>query len=152
MASADEQKIATLFQDLQKAAESGDDDTALEACNAILKVSPDDRVALHCKVVTLIRLGSYNDAISIIARKFKNDSEVDLTFERIYCYYRTNQLQPAFDLLNQVKEKRNDPAFKYLEAQLVKRKKNQAVSRARCLSLALPLLTPSCFCLAALCG
>ncbi|ORY95441.1 hypothetical protein BCR43DRAFT_557592 [Syncephalastrum racemosum] len=42
-----------------------------------------------------------------------------MTFERIYCYYRTNQLQPAFDLLKQVKEKRNDAAIKYLEAQLL---------------------------------
>ena len=115
--------LPTLFTDLQRATIEGNDDRSLELCNDILKQSPNDQTALHCKVVTLIRLGQYDDALSLIARKFKG-TDVDVSFERIYCYYRTNQLKQALELLNEIKAANNttSPGILYLEAQLVRLK------------------------------
>lgn len=112
--------LPALFTDLQRATIEGNDDRSLELCNDILKQSPNDQTALHCKVVTLIRLGQYDDALSLIARKFKG-TDVDLSFERIYCYYRTNQLKQALELLNDIKAASDttSPGLLYLEAQLV---------------------------------
>ncbi|KAI8345291.1 hypothetical protein EDC96DRAFT_449323 [Choanephora cucurbitarum] len=44
-----------------------------------------------------------------------------MSYEKIYCYYRTNQLVPAMELLQEVKSKHQavDPSLSYLEAQLL---------------------------------
>lgn len=117
-----EQKITALFTELKKAVEEYDDDLSLQVCDKLIKLNPDDQLTLQCKVVTLIRLEKYKEALTMIARQFRN-SDIDLSYEKIYCYYRTNQLTPAMELLQELKSKNNkqdDPALLYLEAQLVK--------------------------------
>lgn len=122
MASATkEQQITKLFTDLKNAVQDYDDERSLELCDELIKLNSDDLVTLQCKVVTLIRLEKYKEALSMIARQFKN-SDIDLSYEKIYCYYRTNQLVPAMELLEELKSKSGDqnPSLLYLEAQLVK--------------------------------
>ena len=118
MASSSEQ-VSSLFKQLQNTSQSGQDEQSLQLCDQIIKLEADNKLALKCKVVTLIRLGQYTNALSLIARKFKEDDT--LAIEKIYCYYRTNQLQPALELLKEVKQKQQEPdqSLLFLEAQLV---------------------------------
>ncbi|KAI9270443.1 hypothetical protein BDA99DRAFT_501798 [Phascolomyces articulosus] len=118
MASSGDQ-VSSLFSQLQKTTQSGQDERSLELCDQIIKLETNNKLALKCKVVTLIRLGQYTNALSLIARKFKDDDS--LAIEKIYCYYRTNQLQPALELLKEVKQKREQPdqSLLFLEAQLL---------------------------------
>lgn len=122
MASATkEQQTAKLFTDLKQAVDDYDDELSLELCDQLIKLSPNDEVTLHCKIVTLIRLEKYKEALTIIARQFRK-SEIDLSYEKIYCYYRTNQFAPAMELLEELKSKNGsqNPSLLYLEAQLVR--------------------------------
>ncbi|KAG2213198.1 hypothetical protein INT47_011347 [Mucor saturninus] len=121
MASATkEQQVTKLFTDLKSAVQDYDDERSLEICDELIKLNPDDLVTLQCKIVSLIRLEKYKEALSIIARQFRN-SDVDLSYEKIYCYYRTNQLVPAMELLEELKSKSEaqNPSLLYLEAQLL---------------------------------
>jgi signal recognition particle subunit SRP72 len=121
-----EQQITTLFTELKKAVEDYDDELSLQVCDKLIKLNPDDQLTLQCKVVTLIRLEKYKEALTMIARQFRN-SDIDLSYEKIYCYYRTNQLVPAMELLEEVKaknDKQDDPSLLYLEAQLVNKERN----------------------------
>lgn len=117
-----EQQITKLFTELKKTVDEYDDERSLEICDELIKLSPDDQVTLQCKVVTLIRLEKYKEALSMIARQFRN-SDIDLSYEKIYCYYRTNQLTAAMELLQELKSKNKgghqDSSLLYLEAQLV---------------------------------
>lgn len=122
MASATkEQQITKLFTDLKNAVQDYDDERSLEICDELIKLNPNDLVTLQCKIVSLIRLEKYKEALSIIARQFRN-SDIDLSYEKMYCYYRTNQLVPAMELLEELKSKSDapNPSLLYLEAQLVK--------------------------------
>ncbi|EIE87601.1 hypothetical protein RO3G_12312 [Rhizopus delemar RA 99-880] len=42
-----------------------------------------------------------------------------MSYEKIYCYYRTNQFVPAMELLEQVKSTNKDSSLLYLEAQIL---------------------------------
>ncbi|KAF7726038.1 Signal recognition particle core component [Apophysomyces ossiformis] len=118
MASAEVQETATLFNELKKAVDEYDDDRSLDICDQLLKLTPEDQDALRCRIVTLIRLEKYSDALAAMEKIRGND--IDLRFERIYCYYRTHQLQLAETLLNDVRKQSNeDSALMYLEAQLL---------------------------------
>ncbi|KAI8381198.1 uncharacterized protein BYT42DRAFT_604206 [Radiomyces spectabilis] len=119
MATSVEQQTAHLFKELERTSQEYDDERSLEICDQLVKLSPDDPLALQCKVVAFIRLEKYTEALSLIARKFR-DSQVDLSFEKIYCYYRTNQLRQAIDLLSEVKHRHTDNlALAFLEAQIL---------------------------------
>lgn len=113
-----EQEISSLFTKLKNTVESEDDQQSLEICDQLLKLKSDDKTILQCKVVSLIRLEKYRDALTLIARQFRN-TDIDLSFEKIYCYYRTNQFAPALELLEQVKSTNKDSSLLYLEAQIV---------------------------------
>lgn len=119
--AAKEQQITKLFTDLKTAVQEYDDERSLQLCDELIKINPDDLVTLQCKIVSLIRLEKYKEALSIIARQFRN-SDIDLSYEKMYCYYRTNQLVPAMELLQELKSKSTvqNPSLLYLEAQLVK--------------------------------
>ncbi|ORX59024.1 hypothetical protein DM01DRAFT_1333615 [Hesseltinella vesiculosa] len=112
-----EQQIETLYKELAQSSADYDDEKSLKLCDDLIKLGQ-DTLALQCKVITLIRLDRYHDALQLIARKFR-DSSIDFSFEKLYCYYRTSQWQQAFDLLATVKQTHaNDQAVLFLEAQL----------------------------------
>ncbi|KAI7862136.1 hypothetical protein BDF14DRAFT_1746377 [Spinellus fusiger] len=120
MASNKEEETASLYRDLKASTEEYQDEHSLSLCNQLLQLDANDTLALQCKVVTLIRLEKYTEALSLMARKLKQ-SGTPMHFERIYCYYRTHQLQPALDLLSELKSS-GEPQngnLQYLEAQLL---------------------------------
>ncbi|KAI8639069.1 hypothetical protein BD408DRAFT_422081 [Parasitella parasitica] len=118
--STKEQQISHLFAELKQTVDDYDDARSLEICDKLIKLGPQDQLALQCKVITLIRLEKYKDALTMIARQFRS-SDIDLSYEKIYCYYRTNQLAPAMELLQEIKSKSSspNPSLSYLEAQLL---------------------------------
>ncbi|KAI8336515.1 hypothetical protein BC941DRAFT_354083 [Chlamydoabsidia padenii] len=119
--AAKEQQVAALIDELSKSTNDHDDERSLTLCDQLIKLQGEnDTLPLHCKVVTLIRLGKYDDALSLISRKFRDNKTIDLTFEKLYCYYRTNQWQQATELLEAAKRTHpNDTAVRFLEAQLL---------------------------------
>ncbi|KAI8100095.1 uncharacterized protein BX664DRAFT_33544 [Halteromyces radiatus] len=116
-----EQQAATLINQLAKTTNEYDDEQSLSLCDQLISLQGEnDILPLHCKVITLIRLEKYNEALSLISRKFRDNKTVDLTFEKLYCYYRTNQWQQAFDLLSSIKTNHsNSSSLRFLEAQLL---------------------------------
>ena len=53
----------------------------------VLQLVPGETTALHCKVVCLIQLSKFEEALTIIK---KNPKLNELVFEKAYCLYRTN--------------------------------------------------------------
>ena len=51
----------------------------------------------HCKIVCLIQLGQFEDALTSIKR-FQTESN-EFNFERAYCEYRLNQIENALKTL-----------------------------------------------------
>ncbi|OZJ01672.1 hypothetical protein BZG36_05429 [Bifiguratus adelaidae] len=111
--------VPQLFAELEKSVQEQEYATALRLCDQILAADPDDKDALCCKVVTLIRLDRYNDAHSLITRKKLGD---DLMFEDAYCLYRTNQLEDGLLVLHEARKKGlaiDNDSFALLEAQMI---------------------------------
>eukprot|EP00741_Cyanophora_paradoxa_P019543 tig00021127_g18865.t1 len=89
---------------------------ALEAANAVLKLQPNEPDALRCKAISLIHLSKFADAIALI----KGQAALSgMVFERAYCHYRLNELDPAFEALKGLSE--SDEKSMHLRAQLLYR-------------------------------
>ncbi|KAI9279018.1 hypothetical protein BC943DRAFT_284326 [Umbelopsis sp. AD052] len=94
-------------------------------CDKILSIASDDQDALHCKLITLIRLEKYSDALALLSRKFKGENK--FLFERAYCLYRSNQLAQALEVIETANQSgQQDVATRHLEAQLNYRLENYA--------------------------
>lgn len=115
------------IKDISKNSEnSSNDEKSLELAQVICSHSP-STFAYQCQVIALIRLGHFNKAIELLNQQSSNyTSDNDLIYEKAYCYYRTLQLDKAFQILDQLKMKqpqcwqRNKLAFCHLEAQIVR--------------------------------
>lgn len=117
MSSTDQ--LPALFGELERFVSQADYDKALKMCDKILNIASDDQDALHCKLITLIRLERYSDALALLARKFKGENK--FLFERAYCLYRSNQLTQALEVIETAKKaNQQDVATRHLEAQLVR--------------------------------
>lgn len=117
MSSADQ--LPALFGELERFVSQAEYEKALKMCDKILGIASDDQDALHCKLITLIRLEKYSDALALLSRKFKGENK--FLFERAYCLYRSNQLSQALEVIETAKQSsQQDVATRHLEAQLVK--------------------------------
>jgi signal recognition particle subunit SRP72 len=117
MSSADQ--LPALFGELERFVSQAEYDKALKMCDKILGIASDDQDALHCKLITLIRLEKYSDALALLSRKFKGENK--FLFERAYCLYRSNQFAQALDVIETAKKSgQQDVATRHLEAQLVR--------------------------------
>lgn len=67
----------------------------------VLGLSVTEKKAFHCKVVCLIHLDKFDEALSSIER---NPDASDLYFERAYCEYRLNKINEAYETLLKCKE------------------------------------------------
>lgn len=85
---------------------------------SVLNVQPDDKTASHCKVVCLIQLSKFNEAIQFIERFKLND----LVFEKGYCEYRMNNPAKALETIDSANLPRPlSPKLKELRAQVLYR-------------------------------
>lgn len=65
--------------------------------NLVLGISVNDKKAFHCKIVCLINLNKFDEALSSI-EKFPNELN-DFYFEKAYCQYRLNLIENALQTL-----------------------------------------------------
>ncbi|XP_019868366.1 signal recognition particle subunit SRP72 [Aethina tumida] len=116
--TAKEKTITSQYAELNRFSQNGEHERALKAANKILGVAPNEFPAFHCKIVALIELQKFDDAISLIN---KNPQFLhDLVFEKAYCYYRVNKHKEALDIIEQ-NEERADLRIKELKAQILYR-------------------------------
>lgn len=74
-----------------------------------------EQKALHCKVVCLIHLDQFKEALASIKN---TDSGAELVFERAYCEYRLHQIEEAYATLTS-QNRELDNKEKELLAQVV---------------------------------
>lgn len=64
---------------------------------------PNNVKALQSKVVALIRLQSFDDALEIIGSMDANQQK-ELFYEKAYCLYRSNKPQETIEILRESKD------------------------------------------------
>ena len=82
--------IAQLFSRVSVLCGDGDYDSALPVIEKILKQSPNDNEALHCKLVCLIHQSKFKEALELIKRiraVIKEDGSSKCIYEEAYCFY-----------------------------------------------------------------
>ncbi|CAG9759681.1 unnamed protein product [Ceutorhynchus assimilis] len=113
--SAKDKTISAQYAELNKFSQNEDFERALKAANKILGVAPQEYLAFHCKIVCLIQLGRFDEAIGHIN---KNPEYLQtLIFEKSYCYYRLNKHQEALETIAKC-ESEPDLRTKELQAQI----------------------------------
>ncbi|KAL8721217.1 MAG: hypothetical protein Q9225_002066 [Loekoesia sp. 1 TL-2023] len=90
-----------------------DHEEILQACNASLKQSKKALGTLHAKVVALLKLERYEDALRVLEDGGESLENV-AQLERSYALYRTGQLQEARDIAKGID---NDRGASHVEAQ-----------------------------------
>lgn len=84
---------------------------AVDLCNKILARCPKDVNAIHVKIVCLIHLGQFDQAIECAALS------QEFVFEKAYCLYRRGNFDDALKAC-QLATNRSENNFKNLEAQI----------------------------------
>ena len=89
------------YAELSKLQKIQDYEKATKLCNKILNVAPSDGTAFHCKLVCLLQMGKFEEALKQMSdpgnQKFDN---LDLSFEEAYCHYRLNSASKALEVLD----------------------------------------------------
>ncbi|XP_063984572.1 signal recognition particle subunit SRP72 isoform X2 [Diachasmimorpha longicaudata] len=112
-----ENNLPSLYAELNKFGRNGEYERALKVANRILGISQDEEAAIHCKVICLIQLSKFNDALQLIAKNPK--ISVNLDFEKAYCLYRLNQVVEALMVFSDIQNP--SPKIKELTAQILYR-------------------------------
>ncbi|XP_065178123.1 signal recognition particle subunit SRP72-like [Sycon ciliatum] len=92
---AEEKLIPQLFKQLKLCGEDGEHERGIKIANKILESAGDDADALRCKVVSMVQLGQFKDAISFI----KSSGGDGFHVEKAYCHYRCHELDDALAIL-----------------------------------------------------
>lgn len=99
--------LQSMFSELNKAIHVSDYKQVLKISNKIIhsKDGNKDEKAMHCKVVALIYLGQFEEALKFIQTtpEIKNS----LIFEKAYCHFRLHQMNEALDAINESKDLEN---------------------------------------------
>ena len=93
-----------------------DHEAVLKECNAALKQSKSDSELLHVKVVALLSLDRFEDALKIF-QDYPERLNKRATFERAYALYKVGNLAEA---RNVAKEATDGRGLKHVRAQAVR--------------------------------
>ncbi|XP_015121860.1 signal recognition particle subunit SRP72 [Diachasma alloeum] len=112
-----ENNLPSLYVELNKFGRHGEYERALKVANRILGIFQDEDAAIHCKVICLIQLSKFNDALQLIAKNPK--ISIHLEFEKAYCLYRLNQVAESLKVVSNIQ----NPCLKIkeLKAQILYR-------------------------------
>ena len=115
-------QLAELFARLQTAVDDQAHKKALKISESILEASPGDADATRCKVVALLELARYADAVSCVSAA-EPSLRADLAFEHAYALYKSHHLSDALALLEATSGGDDGPSFAatQLKAQLLYR-------------------------------
>lgn len=114
MADSKQQELEQLFEKLSTLLGNSNYAKALKIIDQVLKVSPNDEDAQRCKIVSLLQVGQFDDAIKLLKAGRLADS---MPFEKAYCLYRLSRFTEALDALKSVSESQAAAKLQ-LEAQL----------------------------------
>ncbi|KAI8051283.1 hypothetical protein BDF22DRAFT_692999 [Syncephalis plumigaleata] len=81
-----------LYADMDTSIADGDYSRVLECCDQLLKLDSQDTDALRAKLVTLIRLDRYHEALKFLDIGMPPAMARERVFERAYCLYRLERL------------------------------------------------------------
>lgn len=95
-----------------------DDEELLKACNAKIKADKSDLKAQHFRVVALLKLDRFDDALRAIAEGGAT-LESACTLEKAYALYKTGQLDEANEALKAAGEDKR--GFRHVRAQVAYR-------------------------------
>lgn len=112
MTAAGTQTLSTLLQRTTL----DDHDEVLKACNVALKKSKDDVEAQHVKVVALLKLDRFEDALHLFEDSGKA-LQGKAHLEYAYTLYKTGKLDEAAQVASQIS---GDRAARHVEAQAVR--------------------------------
>ena len=120
MATKTEVKIQKLFSKLRSAGENEEFEEGLDISDEILKLAPDDPDASLCKLVCLIQLAEFQDALKLIERASKRakTKSPPSIFEKAYCLYRQDRYALSMRTLDQVPADALDARVDDLRAQI----------------------------------
>ena len=105
----------TLSALLQRS-EIDDHEEVIKACNASLKQSKADVEAQHAKIVALLKLERYEDALRVLEEGGENLKR-HAAIERAYALYRTGELSEAKRIAKSIAD---DRGARHVEAQAVR--------------------------------
>ncbi|XP_061171362.1 signal recognition particle subunit SRP72-like [Saccostrea echinata] len=120
MAQKSEKDASTLsdrFAELNKFAKNQDYAKALKVANRIVHENPKNETAFQCKIVCLIKLDKFDEALTQINKNKELTSYV--AFEKAYCEYRLNRTEEALNTLRGISQP--DTRTKELLAQVLYR-------------------------------
>merc|ERR1712227_75910 len=92
--------VSLLYAELNKLGQNNEYDRALKVANKILSQVATDACAFHCKIVCLIQLSKFEDALTTMRKQPQMSST--LQFEQAYCEYRLNRCNEALKTLKAV--------------------------------------------------
>ena len=110
--------MAAILKNLSALLKQGsidDHEEVLNACNAALKTSKNNAELLHVKLVALLKLDRYNDALRIL-EEGGNKLKETVKVERAYALYKIGKLEEAKAIAQEVTEGRG---ARHIEAQAV---------------------------------
>jgi len=96
-----DEQLRPLYAELQKYGQTQDWDRALKVTKRILGFANNENKATHCKIICLMQLDKFDEALATIVKNTLDTS--DLIFERAYCEYRLNRIEDAHNTLTNVK-------------------------------------------------
>lgn len=91
--------ISDLFTRLVQSTEDHAHKRTLKICDDLLKTSPGDLDAELCKVIALIELGRYADAVEFLTSD-TTTQHAFFRFEHAYALYKANRLEDALEMLD----------------------------------------------------
>ncbi|GLV46334.1 Signal recognition particle 72 [Carabus blaptoides fortunei] len=117
MSVSKEKNLSSLYLELYRFEQNGEYERALKTCNKILHTSPKEASAFHCKVVCLIQVTKFDEALQNINKNPELSS--NLYFEKAYCQYRLNLPEKALETIEKAPE--SDHQLVELKAQVLYR-------------------------------
>ncbi|KAH9910069.1 hypothetical protein F4778DRAFT_714008 [Xylariomycetidae sp. FL2044] len=111
---------ATTLTSLLRASSIHDHDEVLKAANAALKVSKSNLNAHHTRVVALLKLDRFDDALRALAEA-GDKLETECRLEKAYALYKSGQLQDAEKTLSSLPASQRSRPYRHLEAQIAYR-------------------------------
>ena len=115
----EEPNVPKLFSQLQVAGEDGNYKKGLKIAESILQLSPEDRDALHCKVVCLVQISKFQEANKLIDLLNKKSEQQEFLFEKAYCLYRLEKYSESRHVLQKLPQ--SEPCVQELVAQVAYR-------------------------------
>ncbi|XP_048746270.2 signal recognition particle subunit SRP72-like [Ostrea edulis] len=113
----DAPSLSARFAELNKFAQNQEYTKALKVANRIVHENGKNSTAFQCKIICLIKLDKFDEALTHIHKSKELSSYV--AFEKAYCEYRLNRTQDALSTLRGISQP--DTRIKELLAQVLYR-------------------------------